>query len=299
MSSDFGGSQQYKYQGQAALSNGRATQAAYEKKARALEAEAVSDSHLAARNMKRMRQNQNAAMGSARAQRGGSGFTSEGSGSQAEVAVADVWESAIGDAALSNAVSDANKRFAAESARYQGDLAMMAARSEADQYKMLSQNALGSAMIQTALTVAGGVMGAAGMSGGGLLGGVTESGQTWGSASGGTQGAFSGMAARSEADQYKMLSQNALGSAMIQTALTVAGGVMGAAGMSGGGLLGGVTESGQTWGSASGGTQGAFSGMMNAYSLSGSLGGMVPGSMQSSNRLRDSLLANFMGFGKR
>ena len=124
MSSDFGGSQQYKYQGQAALSNGRATQAAYEKKARALEAEAVSDSHLAARNMKRMRQNQNAAMGSARAQRGGSGFTSEGSGSQAEVAVADVWESAIGDAALSNAVSDANKRFAAESARYQGDLSM-------------------------------------------------------------------------------------------------------------------------------------------------------------------------------
>lgn len=159
MSSDFGGSQQYKYQGQAALSNGRATQAAYEKKARALEAEAVSDSHLAARNMKRMRQNQNAAMGSARAQRGGSGFTSEGSGSQAEVAVADVWESAIGDAALSNAVSDANKRFAAESARYQGDLAMMAARSEADQYKMLSQNALGSAMIQTALTVAGGPWG--------------------------------------------------------------------------------------------------------------------------------------------
>lgn len=159
MSSDFGVSQQYKYQGQAALSNGRATQAAYEKKARALEAEAVSDSHLAARNMKRMRQNQNAAMGSVRAQRGGSGFTSEGSGSQAEVAVADVWESAIGDAALSNAVSDANKRFAAESARYQGDLAMMAARSEADQYKMLSQNALGSAMIQTALTVAGGVMG--------------------------------------------------------------------------------------------------------------------------------------------
>ena len=181
--------------------------------------------------MKRMRQNQNAAMGSVRAQRGGSGFTSEGSGSQAEVAVADVWESAIGDAALSNAVSDANKRFAAESARYQGDLAMMAARSEAD--------------------------------------------------------------------QYKMLSQNALGSAMIQTALTVAGGVMGAAGMSGGGLLGGVTESGDEWGAKVGGTQGAFSGMMNAYSLSGSLGGMVPGSMQSSNRLRDSLLANFMGFGKR
>ena len=103
-----------------------------------------------------MRQNQNAAMGSARAQRGGSGFTSEGSGSQAEVAVADVWESAIGDAALSNAVSDANKRFAAESARYQGDLSMMAARSEADQYKMLSQNALGSAMVQTALTVSWG-----------------------------------------------------------------------------------------------------------------------------------------------
>lgn len=231
MSSDFGVSQQYKYQGKAALSNGRAAQAAYGKKARALEAEAVSDSHLAARNMGRMRQNQNAAMGSARAQRGGSGFTSGGSGSQAEVAVADVWESAIGDAALSNAISDSNKRFAAESARYQGDMAMMAARNEADQYGMLADHAMGAAIVQTALTVAGGAMGAAGMTGGGLLGGT---------------------------DAF-----------------------------------------GNVWGTKAGGAQGAFSGMMSAYSLSGSMGGMVPGSMQSSNRLRDSLLANFMGFGKR
>lgn len=231
MSSDFGSSQQYKYQGKAALSNGRAQQAAYEKRARALETEAVSDSHLAARNMGRMRQNQNAAMASARAARGGSGLTSEGSGQQAEIAVADVWESAIGDAALSNAISDSNKRFAAESARYQGGMAMMAAQNEAD--------------------------------------------------------------------QYKALSQNALGAAIIQTAMSVAGASMGAEGMTGGGMLGGVTESGQAWGSAAGGTQGALSGMFNAYSLSGSLGGMVPGSTQSSNRLRDSLLANFMGFGKR
>lgn len=231
MSSDFGSSQQYKYQGQAALSNGRATQAAYEKKAGALETEAVSDSHLAARNMGRMRQNQNAATASARAQRGGSGFTSEGSDQQAEVAVADVWESAIGDAALSNAISDSNKRFAAQSARYQGDMAMMAAQSEAD--------------------------------------------------------------------QYRMLSQNAMGAAIIQTAMTVAGGVMGAAGKTGGGFLGGVDDAGNAWGTKAGGSQGALSGLMSAYSLSGSLGGMVPGSMQSSSRLRDALLANFMGFGKR
>lgn len=231
MSSDFGQSQQYKHQGQAALSNGRATQAAYGKKAGALEREAVSDSHLAARNMGRMRQNQNAAMGSARAARGGSGFTSEGSGQQAEVAVADVWESAIGDAALSNAISDSNKRFAAESARYQGDMAMMAAQSEAD--------------------------------------------------------------------QYRMLSQNALGAAILQTAATVAGGAMGAAGKTGGGFLGGVDDAGNKWGTKVGGSQGALSGLMSSYSLSGSLGGMVPGSMQSSSRLRDALLANFMGFGKR
>lgn len=191
MSSDFGSSQQYKYQGQAALSNGRATQAAYEKRARALETEAVSDSHLSARNMGRMRQNQNAVMGSARAARGGSGFTSEGSGQQAEVAVADVWESAIGDAALSNAISDSNKRFAAQSARYQGDMAMMAAQSKADQYRMLSQNAMGAAIIQTALTVAGGAMGAAGKTGGGMLGGGVGK-SAWGSAVGGAQGAFSG-----------------------------------------------------------------------------------------------------------
>ncbi|WP_448806928.1 hypothetical protein [Akkermansia sp.] len=192
MSSDFGQSQQYKYQGKAALSNGRAQQAAYEKRARALETEAVSDSHLAARNMGRMRQNQNAAMASVRAARGGSGLTSEGSGQQAEIAVADVWESAISDASLSNAISDSNKRFAAESSRHQGSMAMMAAQGEADQYKMLSQNALGAAIVQTALTVAGGAMGAAGMTGGGMLGGgVGES--AWGSAVGGAQGAFSGM----------------------------------------------------------------------------------------------------------
>ena len=231
MSSDFGQSQQYKYQGKAALSNGRAQQAAYEKRARVLEAEAVSDSRLSARNLGRMRQNQNAATATARTARGASGLTSEGSGQQAEIAVADVWESAIGDAALSNAISDSNKRFAAESSRYQGDMAMMAAQNEAD--------------------------------------------------------------------QFKDLSQNALGSAIIQTALSVAGGAMGAAGMTGGGLLGGTTASGQAWGSAAGGAQGAMSGMFNAYSLSGSMGGMVPGSMQSSGRLRDALLANFMGLGKR
>lgn len=106
--------------------------------------------------------------------------------------MADVWESAIGDAALSNAVSDANKRFAAESARYQGDLSMMAARSEADQYKMLSQNALGSAMIQTALTVAGGPWGRQECPVAGCWGCYRERADV-GSAAGGTQGAFSGM----------------------------------------------------------------------------------------------------------
>lgn len=231
MSSDFSSSQQYKYQGQAALSNGQATQSAYEKKARALEAEAVSDSHLAARNMGRMRQNQSAARATARAAQGGSGFTAEGSGSQAEVAVADVWESAIGDAALSNAISYSNKRFAAESSRYQGDMAMMAAQNEADQYRMLSDNAMGAAIVQTALTAAGGAMGAAGMTGGGFLGGT---------------------------DGF-----------------------------------------GNAWETKAGGAQGALSGLMSAYSLSSSMGGMVPGSMQSSNRLRDALLANFMGIGKR
>lgn len=149
----------YKGQASAARAQGRAQQTAYEKRARNLEEEAVSDSHLAALNAGRMRQNQSAAMGTARAQRGASGLTSEGSGQQAEIAMADVFENAIGDMSLSNAINDSNKRYAADVARFQGGLAMQQADAAASQYSNLSRNAMGAALVQGIGSLGAGALG--------------------------------------------------------------------------------------------------------------------------------------------
>lgn len=138
----------YKTQASVVRAQGRAQQTFLNKRADFLEDEAVSDSHLAVLNMGRMRQNQGAAMGSARAARAASGLTAEGSGQQAEVATADVFERAIGDMALSNAISDSNKRYGAQMARFQGGLAVQQADEAASQYRDLSRNAMRAGLIQ-------------------------------------------------------------------------------------------------------------------------------------------------------
>lgn len=156
---NFMAASNYRAQASTARSQGRAQQAFFNKRAENLEEEAASDSHLAARNTGRMRQNQSTAMGSARAARGASGFTSEGSGSQAEIATADVFESALADMALSNAISDSNKRYAAEVSRYQGGLAMQQAESAVSQYKGLARNATTAGLVQGIGSVGSGVLG--------------------------------------------------------------------------------------------------------------------------------------------
>lgn len=191
MSADFGTAQIYKYAGNTALAQGRGEQARNNKIAEGLEREARSDTHLAAKNMKRMRQNQNAAMGAAGAARGVSGFSGEGSGMQQEIAFADALETAINDANLSNAINDANKRYEAADARLQGELSMMNARATAKQYWDLSKNALGSATIQTIATVVGGAMGAAGGAGSGGASGL----------SGGLNGAYNAYSLSGSANQ--------------------------------------------------------------------------------------------------
>lgn len=145
---NFATASNYRAQASVARAQGRAQQTAAKRRAENLEAEAVSDSHLAALNMGRMRENQTAAMGSARAARGGSGFTSEGSGSQAEVSVADIFDTAIRDMSLSNAISDSNKRYAADVARFQGNLAMQQGEAAAAQYKGLARNATAAGLVQ-------------------------------------------------------------------------------------------------------------------------------------------------------
>lgn len=157
----------YKTQALVAREEGRARQAAYNNKANNLEEEARADSHLAALNMSRQRGNQTAAQSSVRAQHASTGLTSEGSGSQNELALADLFEKTIADMALSNAISDNNKRTSAMTTRQQGKLAMMQADSQAEQYRRLGKSAQNAAWIQGGVTLLSALAGGLGSSGAG------------------------------------------------------------------------------------------------------------------------------------
>lgn len=143
----------YKAQASIARSQGRARQAAYDAQARSQEEEARADSTLAARSMSRQRENQTAALASARIQHASSGFTEEGTGTQNELALADVFEKSLSDMALSNAISDNNKRTAAMTSRQQGRLSMMQADAQATQYNRLAKSAQNAAWIQGGVTL--------------------------------------------------------------------------------------------------------------------------------------------------
>lgn len=153
------------YRTQAFISQkqGRARQSANDGKARNLEEEARADSHLAARSMIRQRQNQANTSASARAQQASSGFTAEGTGQQNELALADIFQKSISDMALSNAISDNNKRTAAMGARQQGHLAMMQGDAEATQYRRQGKSARNAALIQGVTTLRSAAIGGTGV----------------------------------------------------------------------------------------------------------------------------------------
>jgi hypothetical protein len=109
--------------------------------------------------MMRQRENQTSAKAAVRNVAAASGFTNQGSGQQAEIATADIFETAIRDMALSNAISDSNKRHAADVSRFQGDLAMQQAQSAASQYNSLAKTARTSALIQGITSVGAGALG--------------------------------------------------------------------------------------------------------------------------------------------
>lgn len=152
---NLGQAKNYKAQASVALAQGRAQKTAANKQAYNLEEEARSDSILAGKNMMRQRENQTAAQAAVRNAAATSGFTSQGSGQQAEIATADIFETAIRDMALSNAISDSNKRYAADVSRFQGDLAMQQAEAAASQYNNLAKTAKTSAWLQLGSTALG------------------------------------------------------------------------------------------------------------------------------------------------
>ncbi|MEG0025091.1 MAG: hypothetical protein RR719_07080 [Akkermansia sp.] len=161
---NFASAKTYKAQARVAEAQGRAQRSAAYRRAFNLEEEARADSVLVGKNMMTARENETAALATVRNERGASGLTQEGSGGVAEALTADVFDKAIGDLALSNAISDSNKRYSADVSRFQGDLAMQQASAQAAQYGRLGKSARNAGWIQSGLLAAsagvGGVMGA-------------------------------------------------------------------------------------------------------------------------------------------
>lgn len=149
----------YKAQASTIEAQGRTQQAAYNHKAANLEENARADTRLAGENIMRQRQNQTAALATTRTARAASGFTDQGSGQQSELALADVFETAIADMALSHAIGDNNKRAAASVTRQQGRLAAMQAGAQATQNRRLAKSAQNAAWIQGSLTAASALIG--------------------------------------------------------------------------------------------------------------------------------------------
>ena len=141
-----------------ALAQGRAARDAAYVNAANTEAESASALRLAAENMATARRNQTAATASVRAGRGASGFTSEGSGSQAELAAAEVLEQQISDLSLGAAISDQSKRHEAAMQRWEGDSALVSAQNQAAAYKSAASGAL----VSTGLQLGGALIGSIG-----------------------------------------------------------------------------------------------------------------------------------------
>ena len=140
-----------------ALAQGRAARDAAYVNAANTEAESASALRLAAENMATARRNQTAATASVRAGRGASGFTSEGSGSQAELATAEVLEKQISDLSLGAAISDQSKRHEAAMQRWEGDAALVSAQNQAAAYKSAASGALVSTGLQLGGALVGGI----------------------------------------------------------------------------------------------------------------------------------------------
>lgn len=166
----------YKAQASTIEAQGRAQQAAYNHKAAAMEEEARADTRLAGQNILRQRQNQTAALATARNARSASGFTEQGSGQQSELAMADIFETAIADMALSTAIGDSNKRHAASVSRQQGRLIAMQAGAQAAQNRRLAKSAQNAAWIQGGITAASALIG--GISAAGASTGTTATAGT-------------------------------------------------------------------------------------------------------------------------
>lgn len=171
---NFGLAESHKADARVAMANARVARAqgeadkgkAYGQAARLELENKVSGEH-AAENMSRLRKEQRQAGAAVHAARSASGFTTEGSGSQAQISVLAKYEQEAQDMVTSRGMQDVSSRFQATMLRRSGDLALMGAEADAvyseDQAqlrRMYAHNAQKAAIVSGATTAIGAVVGA-------------------------------------------------------------------------------------------------------------------------------------------
>lgn len=195
---NYAQSKQYSGQAKVARAKGRAERAAAYGQAARVEDEGKAAWMLNTENAARQRENATRAKAAVRNQRATSGFTSEGSGQQAELSVAEQMERMIADTALSGAIAEHNMRDEARVIRGNGEIAMLQAENEAGQYEALAKSAKRAALVQGLAGLAGTVIGA-------YTGGVTgalQLGGAFGNISGQVVQSFPGSVAASGSGSF-------------------------------------------------------------------------------------------------
>lgn len=200
-----------------ALAQGRAKRGQAYGHAARLELENEVAGEQAAENMSRLRKAQRQAGAAARVSRAASGFSTEGSGSQAEVSVLSRYEQAAADMVHARSLADVSARFKATMQRRAGDIALQGAAAEAEHdmfeariARMKAHNAQQAAWVSLGAQAVGAVVG--GIAGGweGAMQGFKAGegvGSIYGAALPGTVESQGGRNKQSEADFSAILSK--------------------------------------------------------------------------------------------
>lgn len=121
----------------------------------------------AAENMARLRENQRKAGATVETARAASGFTTEGSGSAAQMSVLEQYEQQAQDLIYGRSLQDISSRFQATMLRRKGELAEQGAEAQGDYYnaqaqiyKMQAHNANKSAIVTGTVTAVSTAVGA-------------------------------------------------------------------------------------------------------------------------------------------
>lgn len=121
------------------LAHGQAAKNRAYSQATGVEQAARANALVEGANMMTMRGNQRRAVGGARAQAAGSGFTSEGTGAATADAVSGLYGKQISDMAYESSTGSINTVNQAVGLRRQGDEYMRAAEAEAAQYRYMAK----------------------------------------------------------------------------------------------------------------------------------------------------------------